>query len=86
MAKATENEEALYRVRELSYIDNRLVDAGEEVTYDGLPGTNLEPLNDAAKAQAALAEKQRRAPAVRTAPARRAARGVVSGDDTDDLA
>jgi len=86
MAKATEHEEARYRVRELSYIDNRLVDAGEEVTYDGLPGHNLEPLNDAAEAAAAKAEKQRRAPAVRTSPARRAASGIVSGDDADDLA
>ena len=87
MAKATEDQEARYRVRELSYIDNRLVDAGEEVVYDGLPGSNLEPLNDAAEAAAAAkAEKQRRAPAVRTSPARRAASGIVSGDDADDLA
>lgn len=39
-----------YRVTEQSFIGNRLVPAGETVDYDGLPGTNLEPLDDEAKA------------------------------------
>jgi hypothetical protein len=41
---------ARYRVLERSYISDRLVDAGEEVEYEGVPAHNLEPLDKAAKA------------------------------------
>lgn len=42
-------EKAKYRVLRLSHIHNQLWDEGAEVDYDGLPGSALEPLNDAAK-------------------------------------
>lgn len=45
-----------YRVLEKSFIGVHLVEAGAEVEYDGLPGKNLEPLDDEAKAQAAKAQ------------------------------
>lgn len=48
---------ARYRVLERSFIDNRLVEPGEEVEYEGLPGHNLEPLDKAAKAAAAKAPR-----------------------------
>lgn len=38
-----------YRVLELSFIDARLVPAGEEIEYAGDPGPNLEPLDDEAR-------------------------------------
>jgi hypothetical protein len=48
---------ARYRVLERSYISDRLVDAGEEVEYEGVPAHNLEPLDKAAKAAAARAPR-----------------------------
>jgi hypothetical protein len=39
---------ALYRVLEQSYINGGIVEAGDEVTYDGRPGSNLEPLDEEA--------------------------------------
>lgn len=48
---------ARYRVLERSYINDRLVEAGEEVEFDGLPAHNLEPLDKAAKAAAAKAPR-----------------------------
>lgn len=48
---------ARYRVLEKSYINDRLVETGEEVEYEGLPGHNLEPLDKAAKAAAAKAPR-----------------------------
>lgn len=41
-------EKAKYRVLRLSFIGNQLLEEGAEVEYGGEPGTNLEPLNDAA--------------------------------------
>ncbi|MBS0323579.1 MAG: hypothetical protein JSR19_06975 [Proteobacteria bacterium] len=38
-----------YRVLELSFIDARLVPAGEEIEFAGDPGPNLEPLDDEAR-------------------------------------
>lgn len=37
-----------YRVLELSFINARLIPAGEEIEFDGDPGPNLEPLDDEA--------------------------------------
>lgn len=51
-------EKAKYRVTRLSFIVNQLVHEGEEVEYDGEPGSALEPLNDAAKAAKKKAEKK----------------------------
>ncbi|GKX40038.1 hypothetical protein SOASR014_37770 [Pectobacterium carotovorum subsp. carotovorum] len=42
------SEKAKYRVLRLSHIHNKLWEPGEEVEYDGKPGSALEPLNDAA--------------------------------------
>lgn len=52
---------ARYRVNTRSFFD-RLYDVGETVEYDGVPGTNLDPLDDAARAakEAADAGRQRR--------------------------
>lgn len=38
-----------YRVLELSYIGDRLQEAESELDYDGLPGSNLLPLDSAAR-------------------------------------
>lgn len=35
---------AKYLVKERSWIDNRLIEAGEEIEYDGIAGTNLEKI------------------------------------------
>jgi hypothetical protein len=40
---------ARYRANTRSYIGNRLIEAGEVVEYDGVPGTNLDPADDEAK-------------------------------------
>lgn len=48
---------ARYRATERSFIDNRLVEAGEEVEYEGIPSANLEPLDKPAKAAAAKAPR-----------------------------
>jgi hypothetical protein len=41
-----------YLVLEKSYINNRIYEAGEEVSYDGLPSANLKPLDDEGKGKA----------------------------------
>lgn len=57
-------EKAKYRVLRLSHIHNQLWEEGAEVEYDGVPGSALEPLNDAAKAAKAKAKhKSEPAPA-----------------------
>lgn len=40
---------AKYRVKEKSFIGNVLLEAGNEIDYDGIPSTNLEPLDGAGK-------------------------------------
>lgn len=39
-----------YRVLEMSFINDRIVQAGEEIEYAGDPDANLEPLDDEGKA------------------------------------
>lgn len=51
-------EKAKYRVLRLSHIANQLWPEGSEVEYDGIPGTALEPINNAAKAAKAKAERK----------------------------
>lgn len=51
-------EKAKYRVLRLSHIANQLWPEGSEVEYDGIPGTALEPINGAAKAAKAKAERK----------------------------
>ena len=48
---------AKYKVLEKSYINDRIVDAGEEIEYDGLPSTNLQPIDSDGKKAAKEAEK-----------------------------
>ncbi|UPY96260.1 hypothetical protein [Pectobacterium sp. 21LCBS03] len=52
------SEKAKYRVLRLSHIHNKLWEPGEEVEYDGKPGSALEPLNDAAIAAKTAANVQ----------------------------
>lgn len=42
-------EKAKYRILRQSFIGNRLLNEGDEVDYEGEPGSALEPLNDAAR-------------------------------------
>jgi hypothetical protein len=42
-----------YRVLEKSYINNRIHEEGDEIEYDGLPSSNLQPLDSAGKEKAA---------------------------------
>jgi len=44
-----------YRVTELSFINNALAQPGDEVSYDGEPGKNLEPIDKAGAAAAKTA-------------------------------
>ena len=63
-----------YRVTAKSWIDGRMVGPGEheqEITYLGVPGSALEPLNEAATAAVAAARKVR------------AARKAAAGDTAD---
>lgn len=49
-----------YRVLELSFINERLVQPGEEIDFNGDPGSNLEPLCDEGRAAVvAYAEKEK---------------------------
>lgn len=41
-----------YRVLERSLIGNEIKEAGEMCEYDGLPGANLEPIDDEGRAKA----------------------------------
>lgn len=46
-----------YRVVELSYIDERLLEPGQEVEFGGVAGPNLELIEDGDKARAAAAAR-----------------------------
>lgn len=41
---------AKYEAKYRSFIGGSVIEAGEQVEYDGIPGSNLIPLDDAAKA------------------------------------
>lgn len=45
-----------YRVLETSYIGDRIVNAGDEINFDGVPGKSLEPADDAARKAKAAAD------------------------------
>lgn len=45
-----------YRVLEQSFINNVLVNLGDVIEFDGVPGSNLEPIDKAAKAAASSPE------------------------------
>lgn len=44
---------ARYRVLQKSFINNQTYDVGAEVEWDGVPASNLEPIDKEAKAAAA---------------------------------
>lgn len=46
-----------FRVLVTSFIDNKLVQEGDVVDYDGIPHTNLEPLDKPGKTAAAKASQ-----------------------------
>lgn len=48
---------AKYKVLEKSHINDRVVDAGEEIEYDGLPSANLQPIDSDGKKAAKEAKK-----------------------------
>jgi hypothetical protein len=50
-----------YRVNTRSFINGMLVEPGVDVEYDGIPGSNLEPLDEEATAAKAAAAPTRRA-------------------------
>ena len=54
---------ARYKVKSKSFIDDRIVEAGTEIEFDGEPGENLEPVDDAAKAAVEAAAERRAAKA-----------------------
>lgn len=83
--KQTSAEAPRYTVLETSYIDGVLAgptQAVKEVEYWGLPGANLEPINDAAKKNAADAEAIEKAyhKGVLTADQRRSALASLSDE------
>lgn len=51
------SEVARYKVLATSYINKQLLFVGDEVEYDGKPGSALEPINDAAKEAKKKADK-----------------------------
>lgn len=86
MAKQAANadERPRYRVNQRSFINLGLVEEGAEVTYDGEPSENLEPLNAAAvaaikAANAAHPDKYRD----RIAKAGRGGKATTDGGDGD---
>lgn len=54
---------ARYRVKTKSFINDTIVEEGTEVDYDGQPGDNLEPLDDAARTATAEVQTARDAKA-----------------------
>lgn len=48
---------ARYKILATSYINKQLLFEGDEVDYDGKPGSALEPINDAAKEAKKKADK-----------------------------
>jgi hypothetical protein len=48
---------ARYRVLEKSFINNRIVEEGDEVEYEGKAGSNLEPLDKPKRSRAEEAPK-----------------------------
>lgn len=51
------SEVARYKILATSYINKQLLFEGDEVDYDGKPGSALEPINDAAKEAKKKADK-----------------------------
>lgn len=76
-------EKAKYRILRLSFIGNQLLHEGAEVEYDGMPGSALEPLNEAAKKAKAATGKSAVVEVPKLDAVNEGAPG--SGDDIDKL-
>lgn len=74
-------EKAKYLVLRLSYIDRQLHEEGAEIEYDGVPGSALEPLNEAAKAAKAKASGGKKAVIEVVVPAVDVTDGVPGSED-----
>lgn len=70
-----------YIARELSFIDNRMVQAGEPVSYAGMPADNLEPTCDEGYAR----QKQHRADQARRAAAAQVVPVAAAAPDLSQL-
>ncbi len=71
---------AKYRVKQKSFIDNVLHEAGVEIEFEGIPHANLEPLDASAKkAAAGLKEADRDS----LARQQEAAKGINVNDPED---
>lgn len=79
-----------YRVLEKSFLNNRIHEEGAEVEFDGNPGSNLEPLDAAARkavAEYAAAKKARNAKlATETPDSTHANLGELLGEMSKQLA
>jgi len=73
---------AKYRVKEKSFINNTLCEAGEEIEFDGIPHANLEPLDKAGEKAAIGAKAADRDSAVRQ---QEAAKGINLNDPDDPV-
>lgn len=71
---------AKYRVKEKSFINNIVLDAGEQIEFDGVPHSNLEPLDKPAEKAAAASTDADRESLVRQ---QEAARGINLNDPED---
>jgi len=50
-------ESAKYRLTEQAYIDDKLLEVGAVIEYDGIPGHHMEPVNAVAEAAKKKAPK-----------------------------
>ena len=50
---------ARYKVLQRSFINNTTVEEGAEVEWDGIPGANLEPIDEPAKAAKGRAKQSK---------------------------
>ncbi len=73
---------AKYRVKEKSFINNILCEAGEEIEFDGIPHANLEPLDKVAEKAAGGAKAADKESAVRQ---QEVAKGVNLNDPNDPV-
>jgi hypothetical protein len=74
------NDAPVYRVKEKSFLNDRLYDEGALVVYRGNPSDNLEPANALAEAAKAAYEAERAAAPADAAKAAAAKSGKKDGD------
>ena len=78
-------EKAKYLVLRLSYIDRQLHEEGAEIEYDGVPGSALKPLNEAAEAAKAKVTGGKKAVIEVVVPAVDVTDGVPGSEDVVKL-